>query len=48
MVCVYFVTGIGELALYLTIYCGTVDDKSGIYSFDIGCKGDNLASGFDG
>jgi len=27
-VCVYLITSIGELTLYLIVYCGTVDDRS--------------------
>ena len=46
MVCVYLVIGTCELAMYLTVYCGTVDNR--IHGFDIGCEGGNLASGLDG
>jgi len=39
---VYLVVGTGELAMYLTVYCDFVDERSRVYGFDRGCEGGDL------
>ena len=44
-VCIYLVTGTGELALYFTVYSCSVDDRSRVHGSDRDYKRGNLALG---
>ena len=48
MIRVYFVAVTSELALYLIIHCGFVDDRNIVHDSDRDCEGGDLASGLDG